>query len=215
MQARERTLAGTLAQIRQGLALGIERVDFFGGEPTMYPFLKKAMVFAQRNGLKCSLATNGIRFSSEKYSREFFKGFSPEGTRTTLHSHRPEVHDRITCVPGSWEKTVKGIRNILLFEKKLTVNIVINRLNYQELPAWTRFMHESQVLGVKYSALQHTGGALACQDLWVKDREYEKGLLDAVRLASSLGFYLVELERIPERIVRRMCAMKLKVISHQ
>ncbi|MBF0386577.1 MAG: radical SAM protein [Candidatus Omnitrophica bacterium] len=213
-RAPGRSLTGTMHLIRQALAAGQAGVDFFGGEPTMYPFLKKAILFAQDNGLQCSLATNAIKFSSPRYALNFFQGLSLKGLRTTLHSHKAEVHDRITGVPGSWRKTVLGIRNILVYEQKLTVNIVINRWNYQDLAACTQAIYDLKVLGIKFSALQNAGGALAHRDLFVKDDEYGAYLLDALRLASRLGFYMIELERMPKDILSKARLAKVKFKSH-
>ncbi|MEI6437896.1 MAG: radical SAM protein [Candidatus Omnitrophota bacterium] len=215
LTAPRRTLAGTLTQIRQGITAGIDSVDFFGGEPTMYPFLKKAVVFTQRKGLKAFLATNAIAFSSKAYTTAFFKGLKPLAVRTTLHSHHADVHERITRTPGSWARTIKGIGHLLAANEQVTVNIVINRWNYRELVAWTRFLYGLGVRSVKYSALQHTGGALACEELWVGDKQYAAPLLKALRAASKLGFYFIELEMIPGPVVDKARGMKINCHSRR
>ncbi len=214
LHPRKRTLSGVLTQIRQAIHQGIDRVDFFGGEPTLYPFLKKAMLFAHRKGLTVSLATNATRFASKQYTRFFFDGFPLEYVRTTLYSHRAVVHDRITRVPGSWQKTVDGIRNMQAFNVKLTVNIVINRWNFKALGAWTRSVYDLGIRSVKYSALQMSGGAVTSPALWVADDEYGVFLLDAIRQASETGFYFIELEQIPDVLVRRVRALGINVNSH-
>lgn len=56
--------ADMLAVIRE-LALGFERINFVGGEPTLCPWLVDSLDLARKLGLKTSLVTNGTKLISD------------------------------------------------------------------------------------------------------------------------------------------------------
>lgn len=61
--------ADMLAVVRQ-LALGFERINFVGGEPTLCPWLVEGLELARQLGLKTSLVTNGTKLISDPSLRE-------------------------------------------------------------------------------------------------------------------------------------------------
>lgn len=48
---------------------GSSHVTFIGGEPTLHPDFEKIISLAWRMGYRTQLSTNGLRFASEKFSR--------------------------------------------------------------------------------------------------------------------------------------------------
>lgn len=61
-----------------------------------------------------------------------------------LHSDIPEVHDKITRVKGSFSQTTRAIKQIVknAGTKKIAIQTVISRENYQRLPYVYKFSHE-------------------------------------------------------------------------
>jgi len=139
---------------------GYKNIDFYGGEPTCFSFLKKAIKLANNLGMRVTLATNAVKFSSKEYTDYLFSGINIEGIRTSLHSYKPEIHDTITQIKGSFNKTIKGIKNILRYNKKLTINVVINALNYKDIVYMPDYIYELGVRGIKFSGLILSGRAL-------------------------------------------------------
>ena len=137
----------------------VEKLDFFGGEPTLYPFFVRSIRYANKLKLPCMLATNCIKFSSKSYARNFFSKVKVFSVRTSLHSYKPEVHDRITRIPGSFEKTIKGIRNIVKYFKspRFCINIVITELNYKDLVDMVKFVAGLRVFAIKFSGMTIEG----------------------------------------------------------
>lgn len=186
---------------------GYRNIDFFGGEPTCFSFLKETIKLVNDLKMTATLATNAVKFSSHKYADYLFSGTDIKGIRTSLHSYRPEVHDVITQKHGSFNKTIKGIKNILKYNKRLSVNIVITSLNYKELPRITSFIYKLGVRGIKFSGMLFKGRAVDERWLVIDLSSVSPYLSEAIYLSKNLGFYLIECERLP------MCILKKRTIK--
>lgn len=189
---------------------GYKKIDFYGGEPTTYPFLIKSIKFANDLGLSCILATNAVKFASDSYTTSFFSTVSIDAVRTTLHSHQAKIHDMITQIAGNYKKTLKGIENILKFlkSKRLCVNIVITSLNYKDLIPIVKFIHKIGVAGVKFSGLSISGRILDNKFLIINSSLIQKYLLSAIEVCNKLGLYFF-IEKLP------LCIMgNLKLEPH-
>ncbi len=172
-------------------------VDFFGGEPTVFYYLKQVMQLADKLNLDITLATNAVKFSNDNYAKKIFSGVDIKGIRTSLHGYRSKEHDRITQCKGSFNKTIKGIKNILRYNSKLSVNIVITKLNYKDLKKMAEYIYGLGVKGIKISGLVSQGGIVNHRWLRVDFKDYKSELIEALRLSKKLGFYCIEAEKIP------------------
>jgi MoaA/NifB/PqqE/SkfB family radical SAM enzyme len=129
----------TLYQCRKE---GARRVEFVGGEPTTRPDIIEIISYAHELGYKLIyLQTNGRMF----YYPEFTKKVVDSGcnfVQISLHAPNAKLHDRITQVPGSFEQTVQGIKNLLLYDDKVNVDLTIlfHKMNYKYLPATAKFI---------------------------------------------------------------------------
>ena len=112
-----------------------EGVVFTGGEPAFRPQLLLEWVkYAKKIGYKSiQIQTNGRMFAYKDYCQDIIKAganeFSP-----AIHGSNPQIHDYLTRVPGSWEETVQGIKNLKLLGQYILTNSVICKLNYKDLP---------------------------------------------------------------------------------
>ncbi len=107
------------------------RIEFTGGEPTVDDRILELVALARQVGYTdIGVGTNGRRFSD----KVFCDGIIEAGlTRATiaLHGHDAEVHEKITSIPGSFNETTLGIRNLLESSKVIvSVVSVLNRMNY-------------------------------------------------------------------------------------
>ncbi|HAJ56654.1 MAG TPA: hypothetical protein DCL35_02665 [Candidatus Omnitrophica bacterium] len=141
-------------EIKSAKKRGFGKIDFYGGEPLTYPFLAKSIKLANGLSLQCFLATNATKFSSRNFARAFLADIKIKEMRTTLHASSPALHDRITRVRGSFKKTIRGIRNILdLKRTNISVNVVINSLNYTGLDKMASFILGLGVKNITFSGL--------------------------------------------------------------
>ncbi len=117
-----------------------------GKEPTLNKNILKYIKLAKEEGChKIEIQTNAVKCAAAS----FVKDLSDAGLTdafVSLHAHESGISDRITCAPGTFEKTIEGIRNLALNDIGLSINIVINSINYKILPEHARFIVED--LGV-------------------------------------------------------------------
>jgi len=98
-------------------ALGTFVVGYSGGEVFCRPDLFDILTYARQKGFLQVLLTNGTLITPE--SASFLQKIKPRDVEISLLGARPETHDGITGVRGSFEKTVAAIK--LLVEKNIYV----------------------------------------------------------------------------------------------
>ena len=115
-----------------------------GGEPTMYDNLIELIRFAKESGaVRVGLETNGVKLSNLDYVKKL-KNAGLDYINVSLHSHKAEVSDLITNTPGTFEKTIMGIKNIGLVGIELSVIMhTITKYNYKDLVDFVKFVHNN------------------------------------------------------------------------
>ncbi len=202
-EGRPITFAEVTREIEAAKRDGYARIDFFGGEPTTYSFLADAVRFAEDAGLETMLATNALRFASAAYAKAFFRRARPLAVRVSLYSHAADFHDRVTKLPGSFEKTLAGIRNIRAHHERIGVSVLIMSENANRLAEITELVHGLGVPGIKFIGLIETDRTgHAYPELAYDLHALKAPLAAAVAKADRLGM-IVQLEKLPICIAKR------------
>lgn len=153
------------AEIVRWYERGTRSLGFLGGEPTTYPWILDAIRYARDLGYtRITIATNGTKL----FRHDFVDKLLDAGlTRVTLsmHGHTPELEDRLTQVPGNFEKKVSGLRYLLakrdagLLHDNVSVNVVTNGWNYRSIAAIMRFFFQLGVDDVRSNFVRREGFA--------------------------------------------------------
>ncbi len=136
-------------------------VSFTGGEPTLRNDLPELISFIKKKTrMNAELQTNAMRCSYKEYVAALKKA-GLDCAFVALHSHKESVSDWLTRTPGSFKLTIKGIKNLLDEGIEVTVNIVINSVNYKLLPEFSKFVHENftNIKRLSFSFIQPHGNA--------------------------------------------------------
>lgn len=135
-------------------AMGVEMVDFDGGEPTLNPELIALVRYARDVGYtRVNVTTNGRMLAYEKFARALVRS----GLTTLLFSvHGPDaqVHAQQVGVAEAFEQTTQGIRHAVAHAPpgvELGMNITLTKGNYQHLEAMARLAWN---LGLRWMNLQ-------------------------------------------------------------
>jgi len=113
---------------------GRDGVVFTGGEPTLHPDILEIVRKARELGYRSiQIQTNGRMFSYSKFCREVVEAGATE-VSPALHGHLAALHDYLTTVPGSFDQTVAGIKNLKKMGVLTVTNTVITRSNFRHLP---------------------------------------------------------------------------------
>jgi len=122
--------------------LGAERVNLTGGEV----FLRKDWfkVFKIFDSLDFSIefSSNGTLID-QKIADELGK-YSNVGFLISLDGDK-ETHELMRGVPGSFDKTMKGIQLLEKVQIPCQINTVINKANYSSVPFLTKFSRDKDI----------------------------------------------------------------------
>ncbi len=192
--ARNSAMVVTDLDARPGLLCalagdGISGVMFSGGEPTLNPRLPSFLAEARKAGLEhITVESNAVRFSDP----DIVARCREAGLNTafvSFHSCRPETVETLTRLPGAFEKTVAGVRNLLAAGIEVNLNCVTNRFNYRELSELARFIARElgTVNTVTFSYVAPLGRADGRPDIVPPISEAAPYLAEALLLAEQLG----------------------------
>lgn len=127
---------------------GSRSVGFLGGEPTTYPWIVQSVAHAKALGFtRIAIATNATKMRLPHFTDAMLEAGLTRAT-ISMHGHTPELEDRLTRVPGVFEKKCVAIKYLAQKKKEgflkdgLSVNIVLNGWNYRHLPQMMRFFYE-------------------------------------------------------------------------
>lgn len=147
-------------------AQGYNSVGFIGGDPTIYPNIADLGCRIRDAGFKhIHIISNGRRF----HKIEFLDALISAGFNrfsVSIHSHRAEVEDRLTGIPGGHDQKISGLKNLLTrfqeqaFRDRVAVNIVMNKLNVPDLDDTIRFFSSLGVTDMRLLIIRPEGRVL-------------------------------------------------------
>ncbi len=130
----DKSVAALRSTLDAARSEGARSVVFTGGEPTMHGGLPALVSHARQLGFEViQIQTNGRRLSYSKYAAALVAAGATEFS-PAVHGPTAEIHDALTRAGGSFEQTVRGIRNVQQLGCPVIVNSVITRANYRHLP---------------------------------------------------------------------------------
>ncbi len=113
-----------------------------GGEPTIRPDIVKIVSYAKKLGFRqISIETNGRKLHNEKFLEKILDA-GVNHFFISIHGHTPKIHEKVTCAPGSFHETVKGIENLSKTSLYFGINVVITKFNYKHLPEIVKFLRK-------------------------------------------------------------------------
>ena len=114
--------------IDEAVELGIPEVTVTGGDPFSYPHCWDILDYMHERNLAVNLLTNAQALnSSEKIRRVARLGLRQ--LSVSIYSTDAEVHNQITRRPGSWEQSMKALRELSAWPVPLNIKTPVFRLN--------------------------------------------------------------------------------------
>ena len=122
-------------------------------EPFFHPkLLLPVMKRVKAVGMFGILTTNGVLIN-DRLAR-FIVEIGWDRLHVSIHSHKPEVHDRLVGKKGAFKKAKRAVELINKWKKKLkstkpmlNLNVCVNKLNFKHLPQLVKF---AKKLGFEY-----------------------------------------------------------------
>lgn len=123
--------------IQQCKEMGVMDITLSGGEPMLHPNFIDFLHTAKSNDFSVTILSN-LTLLTEEIIKEL-KAICLSGVQVSLYSMNPLIHDSITKIPGSFEKTLNGIMR--LRENNIPIQISCPTMNqnkfcYADVAKW-------------------------------------------------------------------------------
>lgn len=181
-----------------------------GGEPTLkkdvfFEMMKK--IYSRFSDIHCLLLTNGRSFSLESIIKEANVIFNRNIIiAIPIHASTAMIHDSITQTTGSFNQTIKGIKNLIHSNFHIELRIVVFKSNYKDMLNIANLIIKEfpQVYIVNFMAAEMCGNAvLNIDNTWIDYNEafdYCKTAIDKlVGSGINVGLYNFPLCSIPHK----------------
>lgn len=140
-------------------------ITISGGEPMLNPDLLFFIKECRENNFSINLLSN-LTLLSDEMLQEFIK--TPLlSIQTSLYSMNADVHDSITSVKGSFEKTKRAIETLYKHNVPMQINCPImkqNKETYQDVLNWAKEMNiEADSDYMLFGCFDGSGNNLKCR----------------------------------------------------
>lgn len=153
-------------------------VAFTGGDPFMYKDFLKVFLYARTKGFVCDIYTNGQYLADHCDVMECILRQRPRAFYISLYGSKSEVHDGVTTVQGSFEKTVRTINKLKANNIPVVLNIMLLSVNSDDAEATIDF---AKSLGVEYrigmSIIYKNDGDSSPMNYFINDKDIIKRVI--------------------------------------
>lgn len=125
--------------LKEAKKLGVKELVLSGGEPLLLSWLPDVLKLSRNLDLQATLFTTGIAtLSMEEVTPEWWQALFKDGLTKvvfSIHGGSAEVHERVTRVAGSFDKTMNAIKSCSRARLDAELHFVPLNMNYRELPS--------------------------------------------------------------------------------
>lgn len=148
----------------------VPSVSFTGGEPTLRGDLPALVRYGRAIGLRVNLITNATTLSPRGAQRLARSGLN--SAQVSLEGPSPTVHDALTGVPGSFERTLAGLKALRGTGVRVHTNTTISRGNIAHLKGIVGLAKEIGMERLSMNMVIPTGSAAVTpKEIWVSYTE--------------------------------------------
>lgn len=186
-------------------AWGVREILYLGGEPTLHPDFDGVLEHGAALGLRQRMVTNGSRIDDARARRIARLGVE---VGVSLHGSRPEVHDALTRVQGSFSKARATLRLLVAAGAGVFVQYSPTRSQPGGLPSLACWLEEEFARSIRYLDVNRLlpfgeGGGDGLGVTWQEDGWWRVLREAGVLRLRSWG---VRVESVPRCWVRRRSA---------
>ena len=140
--------------IGQARPLGLSAVKLTGGEPLLHPQIRDILEEVRTSKLRLIVETNGLLCTSEL--ARMMASCNDPFVAVSLDAADAKIHEWMRGIPGCFEKTIEGIRNLVKAGIEPQIIMTVARCNRDEVEAVVRLAESLGAGSVKFNVLQPT-----------------------------------------------------------
>ncbi|WDV44905.1 radical SAM protein [Clostridiaceae bacterium M8S5] len=138
-----------------------------GGEPMLHERFFDILKYCNEN-FGVNITTTATLITEENAPK--FKG--TKSVQISLYSHIKEKHEQLTNTKGSYDKTVNGIKQLVKNDINVSVAMLANHKNLDEIQLMLEFLLSMGVKRFSLGSLSKCGRGLNLEDHWFLDEEH-------------------------------------------
>jgi len=158
---REMTTPQIFEALKKVNDLGVLYVTLTGGEAMVHKDFYKIAAEVRRLGMALRIYSNGFLMADKKVVQRV-KALNPMEVEISIHGARPETHDELTRIRGSFDKLLIAMDNLHEAGIKMVIKCPITKLNQHEL-------FEVKAIGDKYGVHVNFDAVITPKDDGNKD----------------------------------------------
>jgi MoaA/NifB/PqqE/SkfB family radical SAM enzyme len=170
-----------------------DTVAFTGGEPTIHDELPAWIKAADARGAaRVVVQTNGRRLAYRAFTRALREASPRLALDVALQGATAAMHEYHTGTPGSFEQTVRGVRQARAERIPVGITTVVTRSNFRHLGEIARLAHAAGAEAIHFAKAEPLGRAAIAHDRVLPAREMVLPYLTrAASEAQRLGLAVV------------------------
>ena len=141
--------------IDQLCCLGVKRVVVIGGEPCLYNYIETIVEYVSSKKIDTTIFTNGTCISNNLKEIILKQNIK---MKFSLYGHCENVHDKITNLPGSFNKLVNNIEYFLKNDIDVTVAVVLMKENERFVNEIITFLKKIGVKKYRFDVIREVFG---------------------------------------------------------
>jgi MoaA/NifB/PqqE/SkfB family radical SAM enzyme len=157
-QEQQLTLADWKNLFREVHLLGLSKLTFSGGEPTLYRGLLELIEAGKQYGWEIGLNTNGSLINRDYANR--LKAAGLNAVSLSVYSAEPDLHDRMRGHSGLWQKAVNAARAFVDIREqqdptfRVQMQTLLCRENFRDFSERIRLAYQLRFCGITFSYLE-------------------------------------------------------------
>ena len=168
---------------------GVRQITYSGGEPSIYPYIRKAVKMAKDMGFVVHMNTNGFVITRD-FAREL-KNLGLSQIQTNIDSLNPIKHDYIRGTQGSFERAVKALKNGSEVGMTAVSQTVLTSLNEEEIFDIFAFARSMGIQRCRLWDMTPSEG-MAKNNLSIAPSNYERTLEKLYEFTLGMGLKSIE-----------------------
>lgn len=170
----------------------VPSLSFTGGEPTLREDLFELITYGRERGLRMNLITNGRRCHNKEFVQRLVSA-GLNSAQVSIEGPDSATHDYIVGIPGAFDQTVQGVRNLRETDIYTHCNTTICRPNVGRLEDLVDFLADE--LELSYFSMNmviYTGSAAKLrEELQIKYSEIGDIVKRVKKRANKKGIQFV------------------------